>query len=74
MSECRKKITANGKLTIPASLQRQLDNNKLRIYSLKHSLKKAQSLVKQYKKNKSLVSILKDIRKNDAEADKSSRN
>jgi AbrB family looped-hinge helix DNA binding protein len=77
MKEFRTKISDNGRIIIPVVCRRQLhftpgedliiriDNDELRIYSIKHSLKKARQLVKQRAKNKDLVAQLKQLRKED---------
>lgn len=75
MTEFRAKISENGRIIIPAVCRRQLhlesgddliirvDNNELRIYSAKHSLKKAQMLVKKHAKGKKLVTMLSKMRR-----------
>ncbi len=80
MSEYRTRLGEDGRVVIPASCRRQLhlkageelvirmDDEELHVYSLKHSLKKAQELVRKYnKKNKSLLTILKTMRQKDAQ-------
>jgi len=79
MNEMRAKMTENGRIVIPAAFRHQLhlepgeelviriDNDELRVFSLKHSLKKARLLVKKYAKNKNLVQELKALRKEDSE-------
>ena len=81
MNEYRVKITENGRIIIPALLRKAMhitageelvvrfDNDELRIFSLKHSLKKAQKIVHQYAKNKSLVQKLKVMRNEDSQND-----
>lgn len=78
MNEFRTKMTENGRIIIPAALRRELhilpgeelvlrlDDDELRIFSLKHSVKKAQATVRKYAKNKSLVQKLKQLRDEDA--------
>lgn len=77
MQEFRTKISENGRIIIPAICRRQLhlvpgqdliiriENEELRIYSINHSLKKAQDLVGKHAKNKDLVKELKKMRKED---------
>lgn len=75
MVEYRTKMGEDGRIVIPSDCRRQLhlqpgeeliihiDNNELHVYSLKHSLKKAQEAVKKYAKGSSLVEKLKEMRK-----------
>ncbi|NNM59013.1 MAG: AbrB/MazE/SpoVT family DNA-binding domain-containing protein [Legionellales bacterium] len=81
MNECRVKLQENGRIIIPANYRKQLhfepgeelvlriEENGLHLYSLKQSLRKAQSVVQHYAKNKSLVAELQRMRKEDAEHD-----
>jgi AbrB family looped-hinge helix DNA binding protein len=77
MNEYRAKLGENGRIIIPAQCRKQLqleqgeelilrvENAELHIFSLKHSLKKAQALVKRHAKNKSLVEKLRRLRLED---------
>jgi AbrB family looped-hinge helix DNA binding protein len=79
MNELRTKMTENGRIVIPAAFRKQLhfqpgeeliiriDNDELRVFSIKHSLEKARALVSKHTKNKSLVQKLKALRKEDLE-------
>lgn len=78
MKEYRTKINENGRIIIPIVLRKQLhlkpgeeliiqvEDEELRIFSVKHSLKNAQTLVRKYAKNKNLVKKLKEIRQEDS--------
>lgn len=78
MSEIRTRMSEDGRVVIPAVYRHQLnlepgeeliislDDDELRITSLKHSLKKAQALVKKHAKNQSLVKKLLKARKEEA--------
>jgi AbrB family looped-hinge helix DNA binding protein len=77
MLEFRTKLESNGRVIIPAACRRQLhleqgeelimriEDNELHLISLKHALKKAQSLTRKYAKKQSLVGLLKKMRKED---------
>lgn len=77
MSEFRTRIGEDGRVVIPAAYRKELhlepgeeliirlDDDELRLISLRHSLKKAQKLVQKYAKNKSLQKLLKDMRAKD---------
>lgn len=77
MNAYRVKLGENGRVVIPAAVRRQLhvvtgedlvirvEDNELRICSLKYSLEKARSLVRKYTKNKNLVDQLKAMRQED---------
>lgn len=77
MQEFRIKLGENGRVLIPAACRRQLklvpgedlilkiENEELHLFSLNHSLKKAQKLVKKYAKNQSLVKKLLQMRRED---------
>jgi len=77
MHEFRTKMNENGRIVIPAILRQQLHlkpgeelilqivDDELRIFSLKHSLQKAQLLVRKHAKNKKLIKELKKLRKED---------
>lgn len=47
----------------------RIDNNEQRLFSLSHSLKKAQALVQSNAKKQSLVKKLKEMRQEDAHND-----
>lgn len=78
MSEHRVKLQENGRIVIPANYRKQLhlepgeelilrvEENGLHLYSLKQSIHKAQSIVKRYAKNQSLVAELQRMRKEDS--------
>jgi AbrB family looped-hinge helix DNA binding protein len=78
MTEFRTKMSENGRITIPALCREQLhlepgkdliiriDNEEMRIFSVEHSLRKAQKLVQKYAKNKSLLKQLKNMRSEDS--------
>lgn len=77
MNEFRIKMGENGRLLIPAVCRRQLnlvsgqevivkiEDDELHLFSLEHSLKKAQQLVKKHAKNQSLVKKLMKNRRED---------
>ncbi len=77
MNEYRTKLGEDGRVIIPAACRRQLhlepgeeliirvENSEMHLFKLKHSLEKAQSLVKHYAKNRSLVKKLTDMREED---------
>ena len=77
MKEFRAKLSENGRILIPATCRDQLhlhpgdelilqiDNEEIRIFSMKHALKKAQALVQKHAKNKNLVDKLKQMRKDE---------
>lgn len=77
MEEFRTKVAEDGRIVIPARCPKKLGlepgeeiiisitDNELRLLSLKHSLKKAQMLVRQHAKNRSLVKELKLMREED---------
>lgn len=81
MAEFRTKMGENGRVVIPAFYRRylnlkpgeelvvHLENEQLCFTSLKHSLKKAQDLVKKHAKNQSLVKKLLTARKEEANND-----
>ena len=74
MMEFRTRMSENGRIIIPAACRRQLkmepgeeliltiDNEELRVFSLKHSLEKAKALVRKHAKQKNLVKELKNQR------------
>lgn len=78
MNEFRAKMNVNGRVLIPAECRNALHlkqneelvitivDDELRIYSLRHALKKAQELVQSYAKNQSLVKKLKEMRQEDS--------
>lgn len=78
MKEYRAKMSENGRIIIPAPCRRQLhlepgedliiriDDEELRIFTVKHSLKKARLLIQKQAKNKNLVKQLKLMRKQDS--------
>lgn len=67
MHEFHIRLESNGRIVLPADCRRQLhfkpgeelilriDDDELRLYSLKHSLRKAQALVRQKVKSKNFV-------------------
>ncbi len=77
MHEYRAKLGEDGRIVIPAECRRKLhlqpgeeliihiEKEELHLYSLKHSLKKAQETVQKYAKGQSLVAKLKDMRNKD---------
>jgi len=77
--EFRVKMADNGRIVIPMACRQLLgiqsgedliirvEDHELRLFSLKHSLQKARSIVQKHAKNKSLVKQLKIMRKSDAE-------
>ena len=77
MNEYRAKISENGRLLIPAPCRQllhlqsgdeliiRIENEEMRIYSIKHALKKAQDIIKKHTKGKNLVEQLKKMRKTD---------
>lgn len=77
MNEFRAKMAENGRIIIPMACRRLLniqpgedlvllvENQELRLFSLKHSLQSAKNIVRQHAKNKSLVKKLKTMRKSD---------
>ncbi|MEM1244074.1 MAG: AbrB/MazE/SpoVT family DNA-binding domain-containing protein [Pseudomonadota bacterium] len=77
MNEYRTKLSEDGRVVIPAACRKYLhlkageeiiirvEDHELRLLSLRHSLRKAQALVKSYSKGKSLVKALIDLRKED---------
>lgn len=77
MKEFMVKMGENGRIVIPAIFRAQmhlspgeelifrLEDNELHVFSLKHSLQKAQSLVKHYAKNQNLLVKLKKLREED---------
>jgi AbrB family looped-hinge helix DNA binding protein len=79
MNEFRAKMGEDGRIVIPAACRRLLhvkpgeelimhvDKDELHVFSLKHSLKKAQEKVQKYSKGKSLVKQLKTMRKEEAD-------
>ncbi len=74
-------MSENGRITIPALCRQELHlepgddliihiaDEEMRIFSLEHSLHKAQKLVQKYAKNKSLVKQLKLMRHEDSRND-----
>lgn len=78
MNEFRVRIGEDGRVLIPVICRRQLnltpgeeiiiklDKNELHLFSLKHSLKDAQKLVKSHTKNQSLVGKLRKMRQDDS--------
>jgi AbrB family looped-hinge helix DNA binding protein len=82
MTEVTTKLGVNGRLVIPANIRHKLhlstgdelimrvEHNELRLFSLKHSIKKAQAVVKRHTKGKSLVKALKNIRRADEEKER----
>jgi AbrB family looped-hinge helix DNA binding protein len=81
MQDYRTQLGLNGRIVIPASYRKQLqlkpgdelvlhvEDDELRIFTLKHSLKRVQNAVHKYAKGKSLVEQLKKMRKKDAESE-----
>ncbi len=79
MNEFRAKMAENGRIIIPAAIRHELGllpgeeliirlaNDELHIFSLKHSLKKAQTTVQKYAKKQSLVHKLKMMRREDSD-------
>lgn len=77
MNEFRIKLGENGRVLIPASCRRQLklvpgqeliikiEDEELHLFSLDHSVRKAQQLVKKYAKNQNLVEKLIKSRRED---------
>lgn len=77
MQEYRTRISENGRMIIPAHCRQQLhlhagdeliiriENDEMRIYSIKHALKKAQEIIKKHTKGKNLVEELKKMRRVD---------
>ncbi len=77
MNEYRAKLNKNGRIIIPVACRKMLhlepgeeliiriENNELHLLSLKLSLKRAQSLVKQYAKDQSLTEKLAALRRED---------
>lgn len=77
MNEFRIKLGENGRVLIPATCRRQLnlvsgqeliikiEDHELHLFSLEHSVKKAQQLVQRYAKNQSLVKKLIKNRQED---------
>lgn len=77
MQEYRTKMGEDGRIVIPADCRRLLhlhpgeeliihiEKEELHLYSLKHSLKKAQEAVQKYTKGRSLVTKLKEMRNKD---------
>lgn len=77
MNEYKAKISENGRLLIPASCRQllnlqpgdeliiRIEDEEMRIYSIKHALKKAREIVKKHAKGKNLVEQLKKMRKAD---------
>ncbi len=75
-------MTENGRVVIPIQCQRllqlqpgeelviRIENDELHVFSLQHSLKKAQNLVRKHAKNKSLVEKLKTMRREDSSHEK----
>lgn len=82
MREFRAKLGENGRILIPAYCRHQLqfepseeliirmEGHELRIFSTKHALTQAQALVKKHAKGRSLVSQLKNMRKEDLKNEK----
>jgi AbrB family looped-hinge helix DNA binding protein len=78
MNEFRTRLSENGRIIIPASCRRQLhlkpgqelivtvEEDGLHIFSLQHSLKKAQQKVRTKAKNQSLVKKLLKMRREDS--------
>lgn len=76
MNAFKATLGKDGRVVIPASLRKVLHfkpgekliirvkDHELCLMSLKHSVKKAQNLVRHYSKNKSLVKKLHDLRQN----------
>ncbi len=74
-------MSENGRITIPASCRQQLHlkpgkeliihiyDEEMRIFSLEHSLHKAQMLIQKHAGSKSLVKELKLMRHKDASND-----
>lgn len=77
MKEFRAKIGPGGRIVIPSWCRKSmhlkigddlvihLDDDEMRLFTLKHSIKKAQQLVKQYTTGKKLTRALKKSRKED---------
>ena len=77
MYEFRTRVSEDGRIVIPALCRKELGlvpgeevvmrikNSELHLLSLKYSLKKAQMLVQQHAKNKSLVKTLTLMRQKD---------
>jgi len=80
MQEFSAKMGENGRIVIPAVCRQQLqlepgeelilriENDELHVFSLKHSLRRAQALVKRHTKNKNPLKMLRQMRDED-EAD-----
>lgn len=78
MSEFRARLREDGRIVIPAVYRKQLhlepgeeliirvEDDELRLTSLKNSLKKAQKTIQLHARNKSLQKILKKMRTEDA--------
>jgi bifunctional DNA-binding transcriptional regulator/antitoxin component of YhaV-PrlF toxin-antitoxin module len=77
MNEFKATLGKDGRIALPASLRKilhfepgekliiRIKDHEMCLTSLKHSVKKAQNLVRHYSKNQSLVKKLHDLRQED---------
>jgi AbrB family looped-hinge helix DNA binding protein len=78
MIEFRAKMSDNGRIIIPATCRRllhlnpgeeliiRIDDDEMRISSVKQALKKAQALIRKKAKDKNLLKQLKSLRHEDS--------